>query len=155
VSSRSSSLAATGRTSRGRSKPKPAGAGVAEATNQHLTIEESLGDVRVGGVGGEITIERPRRAIDVDARRTRVTLLLDRPVPATVFSAEGSVTLTLEDVSHISLDVIADAGKIDAQRVGLTPIDRDGRSHLVQAIDGAARVAVRGDASSIVIVPRK
>jgi len=134
---------------------QPAGAVVAEATNQHLTIVESLGDVRVGGVGGEITIERPRRAIDVDARRTRVTLVLDSAVPATVFSAEGGVTLTLADVSQVALDVIADVGKIDAQRVGLTPVDRDGRSHLLQAIDGAARVAIRGEASSIVIAPGK
>jgi hypothetical protein len=134
---------------------QPAGAVVAEATNQHLTVVESLGDVRVGGVGGEITIERPRRAIDIDARRTRVTLLLDRAVPATVFSAEGGVMLTLADVSLVALDVIADVGKIDAQRVGLTPVDRDGRSHLTQAIDGAARVAIRGEASSIVIAAGK
>jgi hypothetical protein len=134
---------------------QPAGAVVAEATNQDLTIVDSLGNVRVGGLGGEITIERPRAAIDVDARRTRVMLRLDRAVPATVFSAEGGVTLTLDDGPLVSLDVIADAGKIDAQRVGLTPVDRDGHSHLVQSIDGAARVAIRGERSNIVIAPGK
>lgn len=134
---------------------QPAGPVVAETTSQHLTIVESGGDVRVGGLGGEITIERPRSAIDIDARRTRVALRLDHAVASTVFSAEGGVTLTLDDVSLVSLDVISDRGKIDAQRVGLAPVDRDGRSHLLQPIDGAARVAIRGEGSSIVIVPGK
>ena len=127
----------------------------ADTINQRLTIIEPAREVRVGGVGGEITIERPRAAVDVDARRSHVQALLDRAVPITVFSAEGEVTLSLPDHVPISLDVEADTGRIDATAIGLTPIDRDGRSRIIRTVDEASRVAVRGDRSGIVIVRMK
>jgi hypothetical protein len=133
----------------------PAGRVTVEVNAQHLTILDPADAVRVGGIGGEITIERPRGAIDVDARRTRVSLALDRAVASTMFAAEGDVTLAVSDVSRMSLDVVGDPGRIDASGVGLVPVDRDGRSVLLQVVDKAPRIAIRGERSSIVIVPMK
>jgi hypothetical protein len=133
----------------------PAGRVTAEINAQHLTIVDSVAAVRVGGIGGEITIERPRAAIDVDARRTQVTIALDRGVPTTIFAAEGDVHLSLRDVSAVSLDIAGDAGRIDASGVGLAAVERAGRSALIQALDNVPHVAIRGERSGIVIAPMK
>jgi hypothetical protein len=133
----------------------PAGRVTAEVNSQQLTIVDPAAAVRVGGIGGEIAIERPRAAIDIDARRTRVTVALDRAVPLTVFAAQGDVTVTVDDVSRVALDVIADSGRIDATGVGLAAVERDGRSMLTQAVDNAPRIAIRGERNSIVIAPVK
>jgi hypothetical protein len=128
---------------------------VAEVTNQHLTISTPGGNVRAGGIAGEITIDRPRASIDVDARRTHVSVTLDRPVPATIFSTEGRVTVSTHDITALSLDVRSDAGEIEASAVALTTVDRDGRSVLTQTIDNAPRLAIRGERSRIVITSGK
>jgi hypothetical protein len=133
----------------------PAGRVTAEVNAQHLTIVDSAAAVRVGGIGGEITIERPRAAIDVDARRTHVAVALDRAVTTTIFAAEGDVVVSVGDVSTMSLDIAADAGRIDASGVGLAAVERDGRSALTQVVDNAPRVAIRGERGGIVIAPMK
>lgn len=132
-----------------------AGRVTAEVNSQHLTIVDSAAAVRVGGIGGAITIERPRDAIDVDARRAPVELVLNRGVGATVFSAEGDVTLRVDDIAGISLDVVADANRIDASAVGLASDERDGRSVLTRTVDNAPRVAIRSERGGIVIALTK
>jgi hypothetical protein len=133
----------------------PAARVTAEVHSQQFVVVEPADAVRVGGIGGEITIERPRGAIDVDARRTRVTATLDRAVPLTVFAAEGDVTVMVDDVSRMALDVVADSGRIDARGVGLVAVERDGQSVLAQAVDNAPRMAVRGERNHVVIAPVK
>lgn len=133
----------------------PAGVVAVDVSGQDVTIVEPEAAVHAGGVGGAITIERPRAAVDLDARRTRVSLTLDRAVPVTVFSAEGSVAIALSTPPAVTLDIVSDRGEIDAAAMAIPVVERDGRASLIADLPGAPRVAIRGERSGIVIAPAK
>ncbi len=133
----------------------PSGPVEAEVTGQELTITAPRGAVRASSVGGAVAIERARGAVDIDARRTRVRLSFDRAASATVFSAEGHVTLTMTDALPVALDLAATGGAIDASAIGLTADERDGRRTLVRPLDNAPRIAIRSDRGDIVIASPK
>jgi DUF4097 and DUF4098 domain-containing protein YvlB len=126
-----------------------------EVTGQELAITSPQGPVRASSVGGALTIERAAGPVDIDTRRTRVRLSFDRAVPATVFSAEDDVTITLPDLSTVDLDIAATNGSIDASAAGLNVDDREGRSTIVRQLDNAPRIAIRSDRGRIVIAPPK
>lgn len=125
-----------------------------ESGSQHLTIVEPHADVRATGIGGEITIERPRSHVDIDARRARIALSLDRATPATIFSTEASVTLTLPS-EPVHLDVVSESGSIDASAVPIAAIEEHGDSRLVAGTNESVRIAIRSQRSSVVIAPAK
>jgi hypothetical protein len=131
------------------------GAMTVEMNSQALTVVEPFGDVRVSGVGGHVTLERPRAAVNVDARRTRVDLAIDRAFPATVFTTESEVSLTLAPGAPVALDIVSESGTIDAGAMSV-PVDTVAQDQrLVHAFGNAARVAIRTQRSAVVITPGK
>ena len=139
----------TTRVERGR------GAMNVEMNSQTLTVVEPAGDVRASGVGGHIMVEHPRAAVNVDSRRTRVDLTIDRAFPVTVFTTEADVHLTLAPDVPIVLDVVAESGSIDAAALSL-PVERLEAEHrLVHTFGTDARVAIRSQRSAVVITPGK
>ena len=131
------------------------GPALVEVNGQALTVVEPEAPIRASGIGGEIVIERPRAAVDIDARRLHVGLALDRAVPVTVFSTDVRLDLTLDAGLPIRLDIATDDGTIDASHIGLAAEVRDGANHLVHAFGDEARVAIRDHRSSIVITSGK
>lgn len=134
---------------------QPLGVTSVEVNGQSLTVIDSGGEVHASGLGGEITIERPRASVEVDVRRMRVSLLLDRAVPTTVFTTEAGVELTLPSTLPIALDVASESGSIDATAIGLTTERNGDGSRLSHTFGNEARVAIRSQRSSIVIKSSK
>ena len=133
----------------------PTGATVVEVTGQELTITDAGGRVRATAVGGAVTIERPAASVDVDARRACVSLMLSHIVTTTIFATEGHVTLAVPAADAVRLDIVSESGSIDASAITLAAVVTDGDSVLTSGDEGATRVAIRGQRSSIVISPGK
>lgn len=131
------------------------GASLVEVNGQTLTVVEPEAPIRASGIGGEIVIERPRAAVDIDARRMHVGLTLDRAVPVTVFSTEVRIDLALDAGLPVTLDVVTEDGTIDASAIGLAADARDGANHLLQTYGDDARVVIRDHRSGIVITSGK
>lgn len=148
---------ATGIVARNGSTRLEQGTGPAtiEVTNQNLTVIEPGGDVRISGSGGDVRVERPRAPIDIDLRRVGLTIDLDRAVPVTAFVVDARVSVSIDPAAPFALDMATEGGRIDAGAIGVAVAQRDGDDRLEHVIGNDARVAVRGERSSIVITPRK
>lgn len=133
----------------------PAGATTIEATGVVLTATESTGSLRANITNGSMTITSPRDLVHVDARRARIDLSLDRPVPITVVGVESTTAAALGETLPITVDATITNGTIDARGVGLTATPTHDGARLVHTFGAAARVTLRATRGAIEITRRK
>lgn len=131
-----------------------AGSVFVDATNVTTTIVRPTGTVGVNATGGATDVVDPREAVQVDGRRSRVGLTIERPVGVTIVSVEGPVSVALGADVSLTIDAVATVGTIDASALGLVAESRADGERLQHVGGSAARLSARVTRATIVITRR-
>ena len=126
---------------------------VLDLSNAEAWVVRPRGTVRVNGSGGRVSIDDPAKPVNVDVRRTNLTLTLAQPVPVTAITTDAPLHLALTGPPSIALDAVAlDGGSIDARDFSLTTDTSDDQTRVKHAFGaGTAAVALRNQHGEIVI----
>jgi hypothetical protein len=127
-----------------------------DGTSVETIITSPTNVVHVSATGGSVSIERPAHTVTVDAHRASVTLTLASATPATVFTTDAPLHVTLDgapDALDLTIDATATSGgAIDAGDVGLTSEVKGSDTRFTHAFGrGSARVALFDERGTIVI----
>jgi hypothetical protein len=110
----------------------------------------------VSGRDGTVTIERPRGDVRVDVLAAAVTLAIDTPVDATIFTTHDPIRLEMRAALPVTIDAAtSDGGAIDARAFDLAAESRDGETRLRHSFGETARVSMRNRRGDIVIAQAK
>ncbi len=127
-----------------------------DGTGMATRIDDSAATIAVSGTDGEITIARPRGPLEIDVRRTTVSLAIDEPVAGTVFTTERSVDVAVAPGVPFSVDArTVDGGAIRAQGLGASTEILPTGATLVHTIDDVPSIAIRNRRGDIVIAEAK
>ena len=124
-----------------------------DLSNAEAWVVRPRGTVRVNGSGGRVSIDDPAKPVNIDVRRTNVTVTLAQAVPVTAITADAPLRLALTGPPPIALDAVAlDGGSIDATDFSLVTDTSHEQARVKHTFGaGAAAVALRNQHGEIVI----
>ncbi len=126
------------------------------STSARLMIRDHDGPIEIGGEGGHLRLDRPRREVRIDIRRAPVDITLAAAAPVTVIGSDEPLRLTLDGPPPVALDAWASQRSIEAVELGLD-VERSERGARLTHRFGAAtaRVVLRNARGDIVIARAK
>lgn len=131
---------------------EPAGRVVIDQNASDITVTNAADTVRIDGAGGRIRVVHPAGEVRIATRRAEVELEISRPVPATIETTSDTLRLVLPDEADVTIDAVAEGGRIMASEFGLEAEVSDDTSRLSHVFgSGAARVVLRNWNDDIVI----
>lgn len=130
-----------------------------DETTAEVTITDPSRPVRVGGMAGRVTIDRPRDQARVDLRRAEIDVTLDAAAPLTLLATDDTLRLRLVGPPPVAIDAVASGGgHIRADLAGASVETVRDEQRLALTFGGgtsAPRVVLRNLRGDIVISMRK
>ena len=123
-----------------------------DQTRADITVVNHGGAIRISGTEGRVTIADPHEVVKVDVRRAEVEATLGRAVPLTLLTTDDTLRVLLDGPPPVSIDVVANLGKIRAEDFHVQPDTIDQESRLTHTFGGGGvRVSLRNLRGDIVI----
>jgi hypothetical protein len=125
-----------------------------ETANAEITVTQHKGSIRIGGLGGRVTVDGPTDTTRIEVRNSEVEIALRTAVAVMAQTTDEPLRLLLTGPPPIAIEALTmNGGHVQANEFGLTPETVEGRQRLITTLgDGAsAKVLLRNLRSDIVI----